>query len=172
MNANQRHTIYDLSNDKRENIGGFIKDDLKTAKGMNTFKRLLKWEKLDTIRLSVNYLQGELPDMKYEGLPEWTYEELKDSLATGMTQLPEQLVGLPKVLPTTKFFAINFNRLTGKLPDWLLYHPNLDHWIPYSLIFSQEGKSKDGVNAGFVNEPVSLDYYYQIYPNKKYNPNR
>jgi hypothetical protein len=139
---------------------------------MNTFKRLLKWEKLDTIRLSVNYLQGELPDMKYEGLPEWTYEELKDSLATGMTQLPEQLVGLPKVLPTTKFFAINFNRLTGKLPDWLLYHPNLDHWIPYSLIFSQEGKSKDGVNAGFDNEPVSLDYYYEIYPNKKYNPNR
>ena len=172
MNANQRHTIYDLSNDTRENIGGFIKDDLKTAKGMNTFKRLLKWEKLDTIRLSVNYLQGELPDMKYEGLPEWTYEELKDSLATGMTQLPEQLVGLPKVLPTTKFFAINFNRLTGKLPDWLLYHPNLDHWIPYSLVFSQEGKSKDGVNAGFDNEPVSLDYYYEIYPNKKYNPNR
>ncbi len=172
MNANQRHTIYDLSNDTRENIGGFIKDDLRTTKGMNTFKRLLKWEKLDTIRLSVNYLQGELPDMKYEGLPVWTYEELKDSLATGMTQLPEQLVGLPKVLPNTKFFAINFNRLTGKLPDWLLYHPNLDQWIPYSLIFSQEGKSKEGVNAGFDNEPVSLDYYYDIYVNKEYNPNK
>ena len=171
MNANQRHTIYDLSNDTRENIGGFIQDDLRTAKGMSTFKRFLKWNNLDTLRLSVNYLQGELPDMKYEGLPEWTYEELKDSLATGMTQLPEKLVGLPKVLPTTKFFAINFNRLTGKLPDWLLYHPNLDKWIPYSLVFSQKGKSKDGVNAGFVNEPVSLDYYYEIYQNKKYNPN-
>ena len=171
LSANQRHTIYDLSNDTRENIGGFIQDDLRTAKGMNTFKRILKWNQLDTIRLSVNYLQGDLPDMKYEGLPEWTYDELKDSLATGVTELPEKLVGLPKVLPNTTFFAINFNRFTGVLPDWLLYHPRLDQWVPYSLIFSQEGKSKDGKNAGFDNEPVSLDYYYDIYKNKKYNPN-
>ena len=171
LSANQRHTIYDLSNDTRENIGGFIQDDLRTTKGMNTFKRILKWNQLDTIRLSVNYLQGELPDMKYEGLPEWTYDELKDSLATGVTELPEKLVGLPKVLPNTTFFAINFNRFTGVLPDWLLYHPRLDQWVPYSLIFSQEGKSKDGKNAGFDNEPVSLDYYYDIYKNKKYNPN-
>ena len=171
LSANQRHTIYDLSNDTRENIGGFIQDDLRTAKGMNTFKRILKWNQLDTIRLSVNYLQGELPDMKYEGLPEWTYDELKDSLATGVTELPEKLVGLPKVLPNTTFFAINFNRFTGVLPDWLLYHPRLDQWVPYSLIFSQEGKSKDGKSAGFDNEPVSLDYYYDIYKNKKYNPN-
>lgn len=170
MNANQRHTIYDLSNDTRENIGGLVGDHLGTAKGMNSFKRILKWNKLDTLRLSVNYLQGELPDMKYEGLPEWTFEELKDSLAVGVTELPEQLVGLPKVLPDTKFFAINFNRFTGKVPDWLLYHPKLDIWIPYSLVFSQEGKTKDGKNAGFDNEPVSLDYYYEVYANKKYNP--
>ena len=171
LSANQRHTIYDLSNDTRENIGGFIQDDLRTEKGMNTFKRILKWNQLDTIRLSVNYLQGQLPDMMDEGLPEWTFEELKDSLATGVTEMPEKLVGLPKVLPNTSFFAINFNRFTGVLPDWLLYHPRLDQWVPYSLIFSQEGKSKDGKNAGFVNEPVSLDYYYDIYKNKKYNPN-
>lgn len=171
LSANQRHTIYDLSNDTRENIGGFIQDDLRTEKGMNTFKRILKWNQLDTIRLSVNYLQGQLPDMMDEGLPEWTFEELKDSLATGVTEMPEKLVGLPKVLPNTSFFAINFNRFTGVLPDWLLYHPRLDQWVPYSLIFSQEGKSKDGKNAGFDNEPVSLDYYYDIYKNKKYNPN-
>ena len=171
LSANQRHTIYDLSNDTREKIGGFIQDDLRTEKGMNTFKRILKWNQLDTIRLSVNYLQGQLPDMMDEGLPEWTFEELKDSLATGVTEMPEKLVGLPKVLPNTSFFAINFNRFTGVLPDWLLYHPRLDQWVPYSLIFSQEGKSKDGKNAGFVNEPVSLDYYYDIYKNKKYNPN-
>lgn len=170
MNANQRNTIYDLSNDTRENIGGFIGDDLRTGKGMNSFKRILKWNNLDTLRLSVNYLQGELPDMKYEGLPEWTFEELKDSLATGLTELPEKLVGLPKVLPDTKFFAINFNRFTGNVPDWLLYHPKLDLWAPYSLVFSQEGKTKDGKNAGFDNEPVSLDYYYEVYANKKYNP--
>jgi len=172
MNANQRHTIYDLSNDTRENIGGLVADHLGTAGGMNSFKRILKWNKLDTLRLSVNYLQGELPDMKNEGLPEWTFEELKDSLAVGAVELPEQLVGLPKVLPDTKFFAINFNRFTGMIPDWLLYHPKLDIWMPYSLVFSQEGKTKDGKNAGFFNEPVSLDYYYDIYVSKEFNPNK
>ena len=77
---------------------------------------------------------------------------------------------MPKVLPDTKFFAINFNRFTGYAPQWLLMHPNLDIWAPFSLVFPQEGKTKDGRNAGFYNEPVSLDYYYEIYQNKKYNP--
>ena len=171
MAANQRYTIYDLSNDIRENVGGFIKDDLREQKGVDSFKRLLMWEKLDTLRLSVNYFQGELPDMMNEGLPTWTFEELKDSLATGLTALPEGLVGVPKVLPNAKFFAINYNRFTGVLPEWLLKHPALDLWTPFSLVFSQEGKTRDGKNAGFVNEPTSLDSYYKLYPNKKYNPN-
>ena len=171
MAACQRYTIYDLSNDKRENVGGFIADDLREDKGMRSLKRLLKWNNLDTLRLSVNYLQGELPDLKNEGLPTWTFNELKDSLATGLTELPVELQNVPKVLPNAKFFAINFNRFTGMLPEWLLKHPNLDLWAPYSLVFQQEGKSRDGVNAGFENEPTSLDSYYKLYPNKKYNPN-
>ena len=170
MNASQRYTVYDLSNDTRENVGGFIDDDLNTDKGMRSFKRILKWEKLDTLRLSVNYLQGELPDMMNEGLDTWTFEELKDSLATGLTALPAELQNVPKVLPNAKFFAINFNRFTGMLPEWILKHPKLDIWAPYSLIFSQEGKTRDGKNAGFINEPTSLDGYYKLYPNKKYNP--
>ena len=171
MNANQRYTVYDLSNDTRANIGGLIDDDLRTDKGMRSFKRILKWENLDTLRLSVNYLQGELPDMMNEGLPTWTFEELKDSLATGLTELPAELKNVPKVLPNAKFFAINFNRFTGSLPEWILKHPKLDIWAPYSLIFSQEGKTRDGKNSGFENEPTSLDSYYKLYPNKKYNPN-
>lgn len=170
MNANQRHTIYDLSNDVRENVGGLIADDLRTEAGMESFKRILKWNQLDTVRLSVNYLQGELPDMTEEGLPVWTFEELKDSLATGLTALPTELQNLPKVLPDTRFFAINYNRFTGRIPEWLLKHPKLDLWAPFSLVFSQEGKTKDGRNAGFSNEPTSLDDYYRLYPNKKYNP--
>jgi hypothetical protein len=41
MSANQRNTIYDLSNDIRENIGGFIEDT-----GLKRFKDLLKWTNL------------------------------------------------------------------------------------------------------------------------------
>lgn len=157
MNANQRYTIYDLSNDVRENIGGLI-DEPEFP------ERILRWNALDTIMLSVNFLQGELPEML--GHEKWTAEEVN-----ACDTLPEILIGLPKVLPTTDFFAINYNRLTGKLPDWLLYHPKLDVWYPYSLIFNQEGKNQDGVSAGFDNEPVSLDYYYEHYKNKKFNPN-
>ena len=183
LNANQRYSIYDLSNDTRENIGGFVEDNLATERGMKRFKELLKWDNLDTLRLSVNYLQGQLPDMKNEGLPVWTFEELKDSIAVKKTingkdvwekatELPIKLQNVPKVLPKAKFFAINFNRFTGEVPDWILYHPHLDFWTPYSLIFSQEGKTKEGKSAGFTNEPASLDYYYDIYYNKKYNPNK
>ena len=157
LNANQRHTIYDLGNDIRENVGGFIDEP--------TFpERLLKWNKLDTLRLSVNYIHGELPAMLNH--EKWTAEEVN-----ACDTLPEVLIGLPKVLPDTKFFAINFNRLTGELPEWLLYHPKLDLWYPFSLIFSQEGKTRDGGSTGFSNEPASLDYYYEHYTKKKYNPN-
>ena len=157
MNANQRYTVYDLSNDIRENVGGFIDEP-------SFPERLLKWNKLDTIRLSVNYLAGELPKML--GHEKWTAEEVH-----ACDTLPEILIGLPKVLPNTNFFAINFNRLTGDLPEWLLYHPKLDLWYPFSLVFSQEGKTREGANSGFNNEPASLDYYYQHYTKKKYNPN-
>lgn len=161
LNANQRNAIYDLSNDTRENVGGFI-DEPKFP------VRLLKWDNLDTLRLSVNYLHGELPDLKYEpGIPKWTAEEVHAT-----DTLPDILIGMPKVLPDTDFFAINSNRLTGDLPDWLLYHPKLDYWAPELLIFTQEGKTRDGKNAGFANEPTSLDYYYEQYVNKKYNPNK
>ena len=161
FSANQRYSIYDLSNDKRTGIGGFVDEPVFPV-------RLLKWDALDTLRLSVNYLHGELPDLKYEpGISKWTAEEVHAN-----DTLPDVLIGLPKVLPNTNFFAINFNRLTGDLPDWLLYHPKLDIWLPYSLVFSQEGKTADGKNAGFSNEPTSLDYYYEHYVNKELNPNK
>jgi hypothetical protein len=40
------------------------------------------------------------------------------------------------------------------------------------LVFYQEGRASNGTQAGFSNEPVSLDYYYQEYKNKKLNPAR
>lgn len=161
LNANQRNTIYDLSNDTRENVGGFIDEK-------NFPARLLKWDNLDTLRLSVNYMHGQIPDFADDAeVPKWTADEVHAT-----DTLPDILIGMPKVLPNTTFFAINSNRLTGDLPDWLLYHPKLDMWAPYLLVFSQEGKTREGKNSGFMNEPTSLDYYYEQYVNKKFNPNK
>ena len=156
MNANQRHTIYDLSNTVKTNVGGFIEEP-------EFPKHLLKWDKLDTLVLSVNYLHGSLPDLLDDDtVPTWSAEEVN-----AVDSLPSILIGKKKVLPTTKMFAINYNRLTGALPDWLLYHPALDIWYPYSFIFNQDGKTVDGVTSGFSNEPPSLDYYYDLYTTKK-----
>ena len=157
LNANQRSNIYDLSNTQRTDIGGFSEEEKFPAD-------LIKWG-LDTLVLSVNYLQGELPDFEDDPeVPYYTQEEID-----AVDSLPQILVDrrIKKVMPTTKRFAINLNRLSGKLPDWLLYHPALDWWIPYSLVFPQEGHDKSGRQSRFDNEPANLDYYYEAYTTKE-----
>lgn len=165
LNTNQRKSVFDLSQSSWDNIGGLVdacKFDEETGK--RTFPiQLLEWDSLDSLRLSVNYLQGELPDMEH--MPKWTAEEVN-----ACDTLSSKLIGLPKVLPNTDFFAINLNRLTGKIPDWLLYHPKLDLWYPMSLVFDQYGSDENGKKAGFTNTPPNLNYYYELdgYENKKY----
>ena len=168
LNANQRSVVYDLSNTNKTDLGGFIDECLYDDKGNRTFpRRFLAWENLDTLVLSVNYLQGTLPDFEDDPqFPRWTAEEVN-----ACDTLPQRLIGLPKVLPKAGRFSINLNHLTGTLPDWLLYHPSLDLWIPDLLVFEQYGKDEFGNNCGFSNTPANLDYYYKEYPKKKYNPN-
>lgn len=149
LTANQRNSIYDLSNTVRTGYGG-----LRDEGGFP--QRLLEWEKLDTLALSVNYLQGELPGMEH-----WAKYSQADIDA--VDSLPQALVGIPKVLPNMRYFCINLNRLTGEIPEWLLYHPALDWWVPSILVFTQEGKDETGRSAGFSNEPVNMNYYYEFY---------
>ena len=167
MNACQRNTISDLSNTTRKDFGGFFEETDVDADGNRSCpKRLLKWSNLDTLRLSVNYFEGVMPDLEDDpDFPKWTAEEVN-----ACDTLPAILIGKPKVLPNTDLFAVNLNRLYGTIPDWLLYHPKLDLWYPFSLVFFQEGKASDGTRAGFDNEPANLDYYYEHYVNKQWNP--
>jgi len=178
MMANIRYTITDLKNDTRENIGGFIEEE-----GFPV--RFLTWNKLDTLRLSNNFLQGELPDdsemiaelekIKAEKDPSleiyWSsdHKHIKDSIDVNNPFFENRKI--PMVMPDIRFFTINLNRLHGKLPDWLLYHPRLDYWAPEQLVWSQIGKDKEGNLAAFDNAPTNMTYYYDsLYVNKKYNP--
>lgn len=165
LNANTRYVVMDLSNDVRDNVGGFVDEEKFPV-------RFLTWNKLDTLRFSANHLQGSLPsDEEMMALVQdrWTTAELKDSIAVGSTFFDDNVV--PKVLPETDFLAINLNRLYGKLPKWILYHPKLDLWYPDLLIWSQEGTAADGTKSGFSNAPTNMNYYYDnLYVNKKYNP--
>ena len=154
----QRYTVLALDNSRRpiEELGGLIEEEKFP-------ERLLKWG-LDTLMLNMNYLHGPLPSFENDPeVPKWTEAEV-----IAADTLPMALVGTPKVMPTTKTFRINGNRLSGELPKWLLMHPALDWWVPFSLVFPQEGRWRDGTNAGFTNAPASLvEYYKNWYPNKK-----
>ena len=155
MGANTRKNIYDLSNTIETNYGGLVEEQ-------GFPRRLIEWD-LDTLLLSVNYLQGPLPKM--DDWEKYTEQDIIDA-----DTLPRALIGTPKVMPHTKRFAINLNRLTGELPDWLLYHPALDWWVPSVLVFTQEGKDATGTLAGFTNEPANMNYYYEFYEGYKKDP--
>ena len=157
LNANQRSVVNDLSNTVRTDLGGFM-DEPKFP------EQLLKWD-LDTLILSVNYLQGEIPSFEDDDtVPYYTQAEID-----AVDSLPQILVDrkIKKVMPSCKRLSLNHNRLYGKLPDWLLYHPALDMWLPEVLLFPQEGRAKNGKLAVFDNEPANLDYYYDVYTTKK-----
>lgn len=168
LNAQQRHAVSDLSNTVHpiEELGGLIEEEQFP-------ERLLLWQSaegkcLDTLVLSVNYLHGTLPSFEDRtDVPRWEQADL-DEANKHRDSLPAALLGVPKILPTTKTFRINHNRLSGEAPRWLMMHPALDWWVPFSLIFPQEGRFTDGTKAGFTNEPPSLvEYYTQWYPNKE-----
>lgn len=163
LNAQQRYAISDLSNTTHdmEKIGGLY--------GEEKFpEELLKWG-LDTLVLSINYLHGELPSFESdEKIPRWEQSDIDAANVIVADSLPSALLGVPKIMPTTKTFRINGNRFTGEAPRWLLMHPALDWWMPFALVFPQEGRDADGNKAGFTNEPANLvDYYKNWYPNKK-----
>ena len=195
MSSNQRSVVSDLSNTVRteDELGGFFCDyDEVPSDGSSVStpdkctkqfpQWLLKWNQLDTLRLSVNYLRGVLPsdeELIASGFPVWDVDDpstftkevsLKDSLgADGLSFFRDNRV--PKVLPDIDFFSINLNRLHGNIPNWLKYHPKLDYWYPLLLVFPQEGRDKEGHQAGFKDVPTNLNYYYKYYSEKEWSSN-
>lgn len=193
MSSNQRSVVTDLSNTVRteDELGGFICDYdevpsdgssvSSAARCTKTFPTwILDWNQLDTLRLSVNYLQGVLPsdeDLIKAGFKAWDVDDestfteevsLRDSLgADGLKFFRDNRV--PKVLPDIDFLAINLNRLHGNIPNWLKYHPKLDYWYPLLLVFPQEGRDAEGHQAGFIDVPTNLNYYYKYYNKKKWS---
>lgn len=105
---------------------------------------LFKLQNIRYIGLSYNYLEGAIPDMGYD--------------ASKYATLAEKVANNP-VMPQLEQLSINLNFFTGAMPDWLLYHPNLRCWDPYTLVFNQYERSRDskGQNTGFTNEPPTVE---------------
>lgn len=166
--ANKRYGVGDLNTslmDKSDWCGLY-----KNNAG-NFPKWLLEWDELELLRLSNNFMQGEIPDMKDYPV-RWTEEEVaaNDTLPHGNNNpAGYNLVGKPKVLPNLKYLGLNLNLFRGEIPEWILYHPNLMEWAPDILVFNQEDNilDEEGFMAGFSNVPDNADYYYNAYPLKK-----
>ncbi len=162
LGANQRNVIYDLSNTARADYGGLSKSVQDPDNG-GFPERLLRWEKLDTLSLSVNYLWGAIPTCEGTEWPKYEQSDIDKAIADKTSSQKDTIgtymIGMPKILPNAKCLRINLNRLSGALPDWILYHPCLDLWMPDIFIFNQEGTDPKGQPAKFTNVPVSLDDY-------------
>lgn len=91
---------------------------------------------LETLILSYNYFYGSVPD----------FDNTKDG-----------------ILPKARYMAINLNRLTGKVPNWILYHKNLACWNPFLLVFNQEGYDNKNTIAGFPNAPIKFSDFPEEY---------
>lgn len=156
------------------------------------FKELLQWENLEYLSLSLNMLDGELPsdqDLLNLGIKAYTQSDI-DNAANKDTieDAKKYLIGAPKVWPRMKKLSLNLNFMNGKLPDWILYHPYLSFWDPFTMIFQQElsttsSKAKNAkgeVITKFSNEPTNLSNYgfeddgitrkmsyYEMYPKRK-----
>lgn len=153
------------------------------------FKELLQWENLEYLSLSLNMLDGELPsdqDLLDLGIKAYTQSDIdnaanKDTIEDAKEYLLKD-GGAPKVWPRMKKLSLNLNFMTGKLPDWILYHPYLSFWDPFTMIFQQElsttsskaKNTKGEVITKFSNEPTNLSNYgegktsyYEMYPKRK-----
>lgn len=164
LRANRRYgSLTDMKNGWRDNAG------MKIDASGYAFKTLLKWENLEELYLSYNYIYGQLPDMKSEwDVKPYTDEQIATNDTLNSAADKGFLKTVPRVLPNVKHFAINLNFLTGELPDWLLYHPRLALFDPFTLVFTQEnGYDPDGKVPAFTNVPASLDYFYTFYPAAK-----
>ncbi|MBO5890982.1 MAG: hypothetical protein J6Q28_06115 [Alistipes sp.] len=159
--GNHRASISDLrkrSSADENGIGLYV-----NMRKSDAVRKLLLWEELEALGLSYNFIEGELPDFKVgeEGVRAYYYSDIKgDTLKWAVER------ALPRILPNMKALRINLNFMTGKLPDWLLYHPYLMEWGAEVLIYPQLEKAIDseGNSVGFENVPTNYEYYFEAYP--------
>lgn len=86
----------------------------------------------------------------------------KDGSVVSKDVYPYQV---PRVLPNCRQLSLNLNFFTGKVPNWIIFHPHLVEWNAPTMIFNQQpkGKNSDGAAVGFSNmteDSYSYDYYY------------
>lgn len=161
LSSNHRASITDLS--KRSTAGDNGIGMYVNMRESNAVRKLLLWENLEELGLSYNFIEGELPDFEVgkDNVRAYEYSDIQgDTLKWAVER------ALPRILPNMKSLRINLNFMTGTLPDWLLYHPNIMEWGAEVLLYPQLEKAIDskGNSVGFDNVPTNYEYYFEAYP--------
>lgn len=171
-------------------LGIYVNLNDKGGDEYKAFKTLLGWENLEYLGLAYLFIEGQLPtdeemkgftDMNGKNFAPYTEADKNDYPLLNDTcnwLLTDREITLPnnekvkgnevlKVLPKLKALSLNLNFLTGKLPNWILFHPNLQEWNPDGRIIPQwiKGKDTKGNSVGFSNAGSSVPgfnykYYY------------
>lgn len=149
--------------DYDDGIGLNIKSSASSA---NQLRELFLWENLELLALSYCCLEGQLPDFKVgeDGVVAYTQSDVDKFGGDTIQWLADN--NMPKILPNMKSLRLNLNFLTGKIPEWMLYHPRFLEWFPDALIFEQEELATDseGNSVGFDEPPTDFEYYYEAFP--------
>lgn len=149
-----------LANNRRNDVFGNLYSNRTSKDTLGLHgdlpEALFKLKNIRYIGLSYNYFEGNIPDMGYD--------------ASQYSTLEEKVKNNP-IMPQLEQLSINLNYLSGEIPDWLLYHPNLRCWDPYTLVFNQYERSRDsrGRNTGFSNEPATVEQVCHLWDNEEDN---
>lgn len=146
-------------------LEGELPTDEEMTEALETAGKATRYSKSDFSTNKADYLDKLVGDTCKWLLSGWDNHvtcKHKDGSVVSEDVYPLQV---PRVLPNCRQLSLNLNFFTGKVPNWILFHPHLVEWNAPTMIFNQQpkGKNSDGAAVGFSNmteDSYSYDYYY------------
>ena len=146
-------------------LEGELPTDDEMTEALDAAGKATRYSKADFSSNKADYLDKLVGDTCKWLLSGWDNPvtcKHKDGSVVSEDVCPLQV---PRVLPNCRQLSLNLNFFTGKVPNWILFHPHLVEWNAPTMIFNQQpkGKNSDGAAVGFSNmteDSYSYDYYY------------
>lgn len=146
-------------------LEGELPTDEEMTEALEAAGKATRYSKADFSTNKEDYLDKLVGDTCKWLLSRWDNPvtcKHKDGSVVYEEVCPNQV---PRVLPNCRQLSLNLNFFTGKVPNWILFHPHLVEWNAPTMIFNQQpkGKNSDGAAVGFSNmteDSYSYDYYY------------
>lgn len=146
-------------------LEGELPTDEEMTEALDAAGKATRYSRADFSTNKADYLDKLVGDTCRWLLSGWNNPvtcKHKDGSVVSAEVCPDQV---PRVLPNCRQLSLNLNFFTGKVPNWILFHPHLVEWNAPTMIFNQQpkGKNSDGAAVGFSNmteDSYSYDYYY------------